>query len=203
MFRQNCPWWERRRGMHSIYIDKITDPDLILELSGVTSGKDVKKLTPTAAYRSEHSPIRSQMFKVKMVDIPSYCSVHFRTHSIGVQHFVKSNRMDRGGDPNAGRMTPVNHTMLINAQGLIDMSKLRLCGKADSNTRMIMQDIRDAMQFIDKPLAKFMVPKCVYRNGICGESPSCGSLNWNLQVYGEGYLELFTMAKRYEKKGSF
>lgn len=123
-------------------------------------------------YLSEHSPIRCSIFWIEMLDIPTFTSVHFVRHKIGCEHFVKSNRDDRGGDVDAGRWTPVNHAMLINAQALIYMSRKRLCYKSHEKTIEVMQAIKSGLIGIDPALASCMVPDCLYR-GKCCEMISC------------------------------
>ena len=63
-----------------------------------TVGKNTTKL-PTDEWKhklllSEHSPIRTLNFCIKMI-IPYYVSVHFCRHFTGVTHFVQSQRNDR------------------------------------------------------------------------------------------------------------
>lgn len=101
--------------------------------------------------------------------------MHLVRHKIGVEHFVKSNRDDRGGagDDLVTRNSPVNHAMLINAQGLINMARKRLCFKAHEKTRKVMEAIRAQVALVDPDLAVYMVPECIYRNG-CHELKSCG-----------------------------
>lgn len=141
-----------------------------------TSNMDLRDM-----YRMEHSPIRTQMFWVWIDDLPTASSVHFVRHKIGVEHFVTSNRPDRGGDEEANRSTPVNHAMLVNAEALVTMARKRLCYKASAVTRQAMLDIRKAVGRVDPDLAHFMVPNCVYRGGLCVESRPCG--NYRVRQY--------------------
>jgi hypothetical protein len=110
------------------------------------------------------------MFTVEMKDIPTYASVHFTRHKIGVEHFVKSNRRST---ELITRETPVNHLMFINAQALINMSRYRMCHKADSKVVEIMYLIQSMVSQFDQELSVAMVPNCVYR-GKCPEMKSCG-----------------------------
>lgn len=129
-------------------------------------------------YLWEHSPSRTQLFNIDMLDIPSMVSVHFVRHSaVGQQHFVMSNRDDRGGAGNktVNRLSPVNHRMILNAQHLIDMSRKRLCFKASPETREAMLQIRKELRKVDPDLAAFMQPNCVYRGGNCCEPRPCGN----------------------------
>ena len=134
-------------------------------MHGKKSGMTLKQI-----YQCEHSPIRTQLFWVEM-HIPTFVSVHFVRHKIGVEHFVETNRDDRGG-VEADRWTPVKHSMLINAQALIQMARKRLCRKAHPTTRQVMADLRFAVQEVDPDLFEHMVPECVYR-GKCNEIHPC------------------------------
>lgn len=125
-----------------------------------------------AWYKSEHSPIRAEIWWIELIGIPTYVSVHLVRHKIGIEHFVESNREDRGGgDPEKiHRLTPVNHGMLVNSQALIAMSRKRLCYKADRRTVAVWRKLRKALP---PELRYFMVPECVYRNGFCPEFSEC------------------------------
>jgi hypothetical protein len=90
--------------------------------------------------RSEHSPIRTLMFTVRM-EVPYYVSVHFSRHKYGVEHYVTSQRNDRQSEydrKKAPQDAPVVHIMDINAQELMFMARRRLCGMADPATRQVM-----------------------------------------------------------------
>lgn len=71
------------------------------------------------------------------------------------------------------RMVPVKLGLCINAQSLIDMSKLRLCNMAHVLTIKAMREVKAEVAKVDEALAKMMVRKCVYRGGICGEPHPC------------------------------
>jgi len=120
------------------------------------------------AYLSEHSPIRAMLFWIEIDGISNRVHTHLVRHHVGVQHWVRTQRPDRGGKEGTRDIT-----MYINAQGLIDMAKVRLCFKAHKDTRAVMLGIRDALRKVDPALASVMVPKCVYRNGLCGEFKPC------------------------------
>ena len=160
-----------------IKVKKITDETLARETAKATTiGATTIKQSLLSMYKSEHSPIRSQLFLITMIGIPTSVSVHFVRHKIGVEHFVQSNRTDRGGSDDLTRMAPVNHGMLVNAQALIQMARKRLCHKADERTREVMREIRKAVGCVDPDLVPFMVPECVYRNGFCPELKPCGKM---------------------------
>ena len=94
---------------------------------------------------------------------------------------------------NTDRYTPVNLGLMVNAQSLIDMAKLRICLQAAEETREVFALIKKAVAAVDPALARLMVRKCVYRGGICGEPKCCGfnhSLKFKREI--EEYLENFS-----------
>lgn len=122
----------------------------------------------------EHSPVRLINFWLELNKIPTFVSVHLTRHKHGVEHYVESNRDDRGGlgDDAVNRLTPVNHGLSINAQALINMSRKRLCYNSHRTTVAIWMKLKKAMRGVDKDMADFMVPECVYR-GFCPELKQC------------------------------
>lgn len=168
---------------HSVEILKYpTDDDWLLckKCTLNTVGKNVVNL-PTAEWkrrllRSEHSPIRTLNFCIKMV-VPYYVSVHFSRHFTGVTHFVQSQRNDRQDKydrTKAPQDALVSHIMYINAQELMYMARRRLCTQADSYTREIMQEIRSKVVSYCPEFDGILEPMCSYRGGLCTEFNCCG-----------------------------
>lgn len=135
-------------------------------------GMKPSSMTLEKIYRCEHSPARVLMFAVQMEGIPSFVSVHLVRHKHGVEHFVESNRDDRGGDEQANRLTPVRHLMICNAQALINMARKRLCYASHKTTVGVFARVRNAVRRVDPALADYMVPECVAR-GYCPELKPC------------------------------
>ena len=115
------------------------------------------------------------MFTIRLVDIPYWVSVHLVRHKIGVEHFVSTQRTDRTGIDRSElpQSAPVSHTMVINAQALINISRKRLCNQASSDTREVWRMVIDEVGKHEPELANLCVPECVYR-GFCPEMKSCG-----------------------------
>ena len=145
-----------------------------------TVGKDSTKL-PTDEWKhkllmSEHSPIRTLNFCIKMI-IPYYVSVHFCRHFIGVTHFVQSQRnarQDNYDRTKAPQDTMVSHIMYVNAQELMFMSRRRLCTQADPFTRKVMEEICRQVIDVCPEFDGTLEPMCSYRNGKCSEFNCCG-----------------------------
>lgn len=125
---------------------------------------------------SEHSPIRTLNFVIKM-EIPYWVSVHFCRHFIGVTHFVQTQRNDR--QDNYDRETApqgqmVSHMMYINAQELMFMARRRLCMQASEETRAVMTEICRLVEEKCPYMRGTLEPMCYYKNGVCDEFKPCG-----------------------------
>lgn len=133
------------------------------------------KISLAKLAQCEHSPLRTVMYWVEMLNIPTFVSVHLVRHKIGVEHFVKSMRDDLYIDPTTvvDRNTPVNHGMFINAHALMTMSRKRLCYKSHRRTVAALRKLRAAVIEVDPELERFLTPECVYRNGYCPELREC------------------------------
>lgn len=167
-----------------IAIDKITNSILAQRACEFTIHKDTKSnISLSKLYRCMHSPIRTQLFWIEMYDIPSFVSTHLVRHSVGVTHYVQTNRDDRGADYVADRNTLVRHAMLINAEALINMARKRLCKSAHLTTISVMKLIKESVCTVDEELSRQLVPECVYRNRYCPELRCCGYV-WSSEYEG-------------------
>ena len=148
-------------------------------LALTTVGKDAMT-PPTDEWKhkilnTEHSPIRTLMFTIKM-EIPYWVSVHYVRHKYGVEHYVKSQRTDRTGeDRNAKRQDEmVTHIMDINAQELMFMARRRLCNLASKETREVMWEIEKQVTAVCPEFSEVFEPMCERNGGVCYEMRSCG-----------------------------
>ena len=205
----------------TISVHKLTDEELMRKACEMTF-LGTSKQSLLNMYKSEHSPVRTQIFWIECNHIPLFVATHLLRHHVGSVPYQLTCRNDRkGGNPgliqkldeikermnciveevqsgrsdyadliiseiqdeltflqnNSDRYTPVNLGLLINSQSLIDMAKLRLCKQAHKETIEVFSAIKDEISKDDPELAKMMVKKCVYRNGLCGESRGCGYNN--------------------------
>lgn len=158
-----------------IRVEKLTNINLAHRAceSTMHKGEGVSRISLARLYRAEHSPMRTQLFWIDMIDIPTFVSVHFVRHKIGVEHYVSTNRIDRGADVVADRNTPVRHSMLVNAQALVNMARKRLCRKASVETQEVMERIRQGVGEADPELFPYLVADCTYRGGRCMEMKPC------------------------------
>jgi hypothetical protein len=63
--------------------------------------------------------------------------------------------------------------LFLNAQEIINISKVRLCNKAEFKTRSIWNKVIEELRKTEPELANACVPSCFYR-GFCPEFKSCG-----------------------------
>lgn len=132
---------------------------------------------------AEHSPLRLLEFEIIIKDIP-YCNMGHLVRHVHAQPFVSTSRGDiTGVDRSTRKQTdPVNMILYMNAQELINISKVRLCNRADKVTRLAWNMVIDELSKIEPILARYCVPSCLYR-GFCPEIKCCGYTNT------EGYQE--------------
>ena len=173
--------------MSEVFVEKLTDIGLLQWACSMTIDSD-SNMNLERIYRNEHSPIRTQIFKVSMLGIPTFVSTHYVRHNVGILgHFCKTQRDDRIGDTEGtahDRWTPTNHGILCNAQALINIARKRLCNTSHISTRAVMYMLRDAVKEVDEDLAKRMLPECRYRGNVCHEDRVCGYM-WNVKHWKE------------------
>lgn len=119
---------------------------------------------------SEHSPLRLLEFDISIKRIKYWVVNHLTRHHIGIEKFVSTSRDDRTkSDRNNQRQAKlVNMDITINAQALLNISRVRLCRMAHKETRDVWVEIVKEIGKIEPILASKCVPNCVYR-GRCPE----------------------------------
>lgn len=82
-----------------ISVEKCTDERIMRESCEMTflgkSSMSLKKM-----YACEHSPCRTQIFWIRLYDIPLFCSTQLLRHHVGSQPFQLTCRKDRNGGNN-------------------------------------------------------------------------------------------------------
>lgn len=161
-----------------------------------TVGMDVGEGEPSPEYMKklymcEHSPIRVKHFIVRIENLPYWIAMHFRTHKIGVEHFIRTQRTDRTNSSTPRDELPqgalVTMDMELNPQSCISISRKRLCGQASAETRKVWKAVVDAISKVDRPLAECCVPECLYR-GFCTEMKPC---NYNNTKYQKNAINTY------------
>ena len=170
-----------------IEITKVTSWKDVLNAARFTQRKEPLDKEPSRAFKkniikAEHSPLRCLMFNIDFYDIPNYVSVHLVRH-VHAQPFVSTSRPDIDGKQipreEQKKIDPVNMRLFLNAQEIIHISRVRLCNKAEKETRKIWNMVVEELKKIEPELAAACVPNCIYR-GMCPEIKSCGLADGDL-----------------------
>lgn len=170
-----------------IEITKVTSWADVLNAARFTQRKSLKSGDPSVTWKkkiikAEHSPLRALMFNIDFYDIPSYVQNHLVRH-VHAQPFVSTSRPDIDGKQvpreEQKKTDPVNMRLFLNAQEIINISRARLCNKAEDKTRLIWNKVIDELRKTEPELANACIPNCIYR-GFCPEIKSCGLANGNL-----------------------
>lgn len=123
---------------------------------------------------AEHSPIRLMAWSVTINKMKLFAQVHLVRHHIGYEKFCGTLRDDITGIDGATitRESETSMEIYLNAQALIQISRVRLCHKAHVETIKIWEGIIAAIGTVNPEIVKFCVPNCIYR-GFCPEIKSC------------------------------
>lgn len=90
-----------------------------------------------------------------------------------------------------GRKSPTSMALLMNAEEIISISRVRLCNKASKETRDVWNAVVNEIANIDPDLFQLCVPNCVHQ-GFCRERPCCGfSESAGYKRIRNNYKELF------------
>lgn len=76
---------------------KVTDVSLLREANSFTTNKE-SKMSLLTAYKTKHSPCRTQLFWLTFEDIPLFVASQLVRSHVGIQCFQLSKRTDRGGN---------------------------------------------------------------------------------------------------------
>lgn len=184
--------------------ERITEWSRAKKMALQTTGKKMVNLPDEEWKRMivlcEHSPLRVVEYDVHIENIPYCTAMHLVRHFIGVIPFVSTQRDDRvkndiprGEKP---QNAPVSVSFAINAQALINISKVRLCGSASAETRHVWRLVKEAIAGIDPIVAHAMVPACIYRS-MCPEPTCCGF--FESPKYMEESMEYFIHLRKPKK----
>lgn len=165
-----------------IEIKRITSWERVLNACRMTVNKKYLEKEPGDDFkkkliRSEHSPLRMLEFDITIRDVPYWIHAELCRHHIGVEKYVTTSRPDRTKSGLTRHEMPqdalVSMTFAMNAQALINVSKLRLCMQAARETRLVWNAVIIELRKIEPLLADACVPSCIYR-GHCPEITPCG-----------------------------
>lgn len=171
-----------------------------LKLARRTGGKEDINKDPSDKFKykvllQEHSPIRAVEYIINFERIRQWVTTHLVRHWLGFIPFVHSQREDKRelDVPRDELPQGAENDMdvLVNAQSLINVSKKRLCHKASPETRHAWEMVVNSIAQFDVPMARVMVPDCVYRGFCPYGSESCGFVKTqNYKEWRHDYLTI-------------
>lgn len=174
----------------------------VLNAARRTVGKKPIDKEPSDTWKAkillaEHSPIRLLEYDFTVEDIRQWVTTHLVRHHEGCEKFVHTQRQDINDEiekivkkvievlSEAGMLhegwkerdylfqgQENTMDMTCNAQAFINISRRRLCSTASAETRLVWQQVKDAIREVDPVLADKMVRECLYR-GFCPEFDRC------------------------------
>ena len=178
-----------------IEVTRVTDWQRVVDAARLTAHKAPLGHEPSEEFkrtmlRAEHSPIRLLEFDIRIYGVPYFVVMHLVRHNQGIEKFVATSREDKTGVPRDDRKQTdlVDCQFSVNAQALINISRKRLCCRADKKTREVWLDVVHKVSEVDKEVGHSCVPECIYR-GFCPEGDkSCGMSKTDTWTYFvEGY----------------
>ena len=165
------------------HVWQVTSWKRVLNAARRTIGKDPIDKEPSTSWKAkmllaEHSPIRLLEYDWGWNNIRQWVTAHLVRHHEGVEKFVHSQRGDRRKLPcdrdHIFQGAKNDMDMSANAQGIINISRKRLCNCASNETREAWKKFMDELEKVDPILRSKCVPECIYR-GFCPEFlGSCG-----------------------------
>jgi len=173
----------------TVTVKRLIDWALVLDSARTTVGKDDLNKEPSDEFKRkslvcEHTPIRNLTYEIVWDDIPYWTAMHIRTHNIGIRSgeddlfFIQTQRTDRTQieRDNLPQTAPVKLRAIMNAQSIINLSRVRLCLLASPETIKAWSGMLGELSRIEPMLALLCVPNCVYR-GLCPEGAKCCGFN--------------------------
>lgn len=170
-----------------VQIKRLVGWDAVLRTARTTVGKKDLNKEPSDDFKrailiSEHSPIRALTYEVVWSDIPYWVAMHYRTHHVGFKaaeddvYFIQTSRSDRTQTDrdNLSQTAPVVCRIILNAQSIINVSRVRLCRLASQETRQAWELFLDKLREIEPILTAVCQPNCVYRSRCPEGKNTCG-----------------------------
>lgn len=81
----------------NIKVTKLTNVDLLRKANSFTTGKE-SGMSLKTAYRTLHSPARTQLFTIEFEGIPLFVASQLVRSKVGTEWWQRSKRTDRGGE---------------------------------------------------------------------------------------------------------
>lgn len=151
--------------------------DCAFETVGLVTAKAPSSDWKHRILNARHSPIRELLYKFRFDGIPYDVAMHLRTHSAGVNPYIRSQRNDRQSNYNrhkAPQDAPVSMRWTLNAEALMNVCNKRECELASIDTSTVVRAMALLAEQATPEFKGLLVPMCEYHGGICREMKPCG-----------------------------
>jgi hypothetical protein len=129
----------------NIIVKKLSDVDLLREANAFTTGHE-SNMGLRTAYRLMHTPVRTQMFVVKLIDIPLFAASQIIRAHVGVEKWMLIKRTDRGGEDFREACSDVSRKIRERLQNICE----RIRSDVIVSYGDIADDMKEMMKAVDE-----------------------------------------------------
>ncbi len=131
----------------NIKVTKLTNVDLLRKANSFTTGKE-SGMSLKTAYRTLHSPARTQLFTIEFEDIPLFVASQLVRSKVGVEWWQRSKRTDRGGASFQNECDALTDTLETQIENIEDSSFPYI-------REAVLDNIRDSVEIIKELPERF------------------------------------------------
>ena len=130
-----------------IKVTKLTNVDLLRKANSFTTGKE-SGMSLKTAYRTLHSPARTQLFTIEFEGIPLFVASQLVRSKVGVEWYQRSKRTDRGGASFQNECDALTDTLETQIENIED-------GSFPYTREAVLDNLRDSVEIIKELPERF------------------------------------------------
>ena len=131
----------------NIKVTKLTNVDLLRKANSFTTGKE-SGMSLKTAYRTLHSPARTQLFTIEFEDIPLFVASQLVRSKVGAEWWQRSKRTDRGGANFQNECDALTDTLETQIENIED-------GSFPYTREAVLDNLRDSVEIIKELPERF------------------------------------------------
>ena len=131
----------------NIKVTKLTGIDLLHKANSFTTGKE-SGMSLKTAYRTLHSPARTQLFTIEFEGIPLFVASQLVRSKVGVEWWQRSKRTDRGGANFQNECDALTDTLETQIENIED-------GSFSYTREAVLDNLRDSVEIIKELPERF------------------------------------------------
>lgn len=131
----------------NIKVTKLTNVDLLRKANSFTTGKE-SGMSLKTAYRTLHSPARTQLFTTEFEGIPLFVASQLVRSKVGVEWWQRSKRTDRGGASFQNECDALTDTLETQIENIED-------GSFPYTREAVLDNLRDSVEIIKELPERF------------------------------------------------